>query len=174
MPAVHASCSVFGIHNLLCLVHRLQNFFCAMGAWSLRNSGMLLVVPCSPGHIFPMQSLSRGPAVGKPRALSVLLLIAEGSRVRSKCLQPQAQGSWEHCWAVQQKQRDKINLELPLMTVLGGPAVLARSGRGLCWKMWWLQQHNFKGTVHISREPGNSSLGWSRGIWIQVFDHVSF
>lgn len=99
-----------------------------MGAWSLTTSGMLLqitVVPWFPSwHILPVQSLSRGPALGRPRALSVLVLISEGSRVRSECLQSQAQGSWEYCWAMQQEQRDKINLELPWMTVLGGTAVL--------------------------------------------------
>lgn len=150
-----------------------------MDSWSLTDSGILLqitVVLWFPSwHVLSMQPLSRGPAVSMPRAVSVLMLIAEGSRMRSKRLQPQAQGSWEHSLSVQQEQRDKINLELPWMTVGGGTPVLAMSGTGLCWKMWWwLQQHNFKGTMHISREPGSSSLGWSRGIWISVLDRVSF
>lgn len=113
-----------------------------MGAWSLRNSGMLLQIIVVPWflswHILSLQSA--GPGVS--------MVIAEGSGVRSKCLQPQ--GSWEHCWAVQQEQRDKTHLELPGMTVLGGTDVLARGGTRLCWKMWWwLQWHNFKGTMEF-------------------------
>lgn len=95
---------------------------------------------CSPGfpswHILSLQSAGPGLSV----------LISEGSRVRSRCVQPQAQGAWGHCWSVQQEHRDKTHLELPWMTVLGGTGVLARAGTGLCWEMWWLQQRNFKGT----------------------------
>lgn len=74
-----------------------------MGAWSLRDSGILLqiaVVPRFPSwHVVSMPSLSRGSLCAR----------ADHWGEQGEEWGFAATGSWAHCWSVQQQQRHKIS-----------------------------------------------------------------